>query len=317
MAEAHGRHGMTAGDNDEAGMDGADDAADDRVTVEEVLADETHGSSWLAVRALEALASAARAASESPDGGWTDVAARARRLRAGRPAMTVLRNRVDRAMARADRDPASVAAAAEAVREEAAGADEEAAELSAERIAGRRVLTVSRSETVLTALRRGAPEAVLVTASEPGGEGRGVATALAGESAVDAEVTLLPDAGVAQGFADGAADSVLLGADRVLPDGSVVNKVGSRAAALAASREGQPVLAVTSVDKIDASRARTEDPSAEYDAPDGVERYAPMLDRTPPDLLDAVLTERGALLTDDVATVAEELAGLSGWLDED
>jgi translation initiation factor 2B subunit (eIF-2B alpha/beta/delta family) len=169
---------------------------------------------------------------------------------------------------------------------------------------------------VLAALRRGAPAAVLVAESRPGGEGVAVAGTLAEDDAVDAEVTLAPDSAVAQALADGTADAVLLGADRVLPDGGVVNKVGSRAAAVAAEREDRPVWAVTSVDKVDPAGRYASDPAGEFDAPPGVARFDPHLDLTPADALDAVLTERGALDADAIADVADELAELAGWLED-
>ena len=291
------------------------DRGDEAPTVEEVLRDEIHGSSWLSLRALDALRDAARDAAEN-DGDWGDVASAARRLREGRPEMAVLRNRVDRAMHRADRDPASIARAAEAVREEAAGADDEAAALAAERIGGRRVLVVSRSEPVLAALRRGDPAGVVVAASRPGGEGVAVAGTLAEELDDGIDVALAPDSAVAQALAGGAADAVLLGADRVLPDGSVVNKVGSRAAAVAAAREDRPVWAVTSVDKVDPTGGYEAKPAGELDAPSGVERFDPRLDVTPADAIDAVLTERGALDADAIAAVAEEFAELAAWREE-
>ena len=97
------------------------------------------------------------------------------------------------------------------------------------------------------------PEVVFVAESRPGGEGVAVAESLADE----VPVTLCPDAAVAHLLGRGAVDRVLVGADTVLADGSVVNKVGTRAAALAAARERVPVHAVAARDKVSPAETAT------------------------------------------------------------
>jgi translation initiation factor 2B subunit (eIF-2B alpha/beta/delta family) len=107
----------------------------------------------------------------------------------------------------------------------------------------RDVVTISRSQTVLLALsalgRTRRPTRVSVLESLPGGEGRLFAQDLrrAGLSA-----RVVPDrAGRA---AAAAADLVIIGADAVLSDGSVLHKVGTRSLAMAASNAGVPVVVV-------------------------------------------------------------------------
>ena len=73
----------------------------------------------------------------------------------------------------------------------------------------------------------------------PAREGLGDADPFAGAGL---DVTLCTDAAVAHLLAEESVEVVLVGADAVLPDGSVVNKVGTRAAASAAAREDISVL---------------------------------------------------------------------------
>jgi len=105
------------------------------------------------------------------------------------------------------------------------------------------VVTLSRSQTVLLALsslgRTRRPSRVSVLESFPGGEGRLFAHDLrrAGLSA-----RTVPDRAGLRVAA--AADLVVIGADAVFSDMSVVHKVGTRALARTASAAGVPVVVV-------------------------------------------------------------------------
>ncbi|MDZ7701614.1 MAG: hypothetical protein U5J98_05850 [Halobacteriales archaeon] len=249
----------------------------------------------MAADALWALRDAATEA--GVDGDRHDVEAAAEALLDARPAMAALRNRVNRAMAGAG-SPAAVERAATEGLVRAAKADAGAAELAAGTIDGGRVLTLSRSGTVRRALLAARP-AVEVLASLPGGEGHGVAEALA-----DAGLTVgsHPDAAVYDRCRSGAVDAVLVGADAVTPDGGVVNKVGSRAAALAAGCADVPFYAVCASDKVR--------PAGSIEPP-----HEPLFDLTPPAFVTAVLTERGRLTAEAVRAVAAEHRSLADWRD--
>ncbi|HXV94788.1 MAG TPA: hypothetical protein VD813_15900, partial [Pseudonocardia sp.] len=197
-----------------------------------------------------------------------------------------------------------------------------------ELVAGKRVLTLSRSGAVEAALAaaRPRPPAVVVLESRPGGEGVGVAERLA---AAGLRVILVPDAAVAWAIAEHGIEAVLVGADTVLPPprGAVVNKTGTRPAALAARAAGVPVWAVAACDKVaPAARHGTAprplpppderaDAGALYAAAAAVEVEAPLFEATPADLVTAVITERGPLTPAEVAAVAREMADLEDWLD--
>ncbi|MEF8882464.1 MAG: NUDIX domain-containing protein [Halapricum sp.] len=278
-----------------------------RPTVETIAADDEHGSAWLSIRSLEVL----RDESVLAD-AFGDVTSVAREVLAARPSMAVVENRVNRIMSDAkERTPAAVETAARAGIEEAVVADDEAATVAAEQIAGDRVCTLSRSGTVLAALQRADPEAVLASESRPGGEGIGVAETLA----ADLDVTLTSDAALADQLAKWEADAVLVGADTVLPEGQVVNKVGTRGLALAAAHETVPVYVAAATDKVAADAGVEIEPAPvslyEGNAPLSVAN--PLFDVTPPELIAGFCTEAGILDADAISAVADRHRVNRGW----
>ncbi|WP_435180372.1 initiation factor 2B [Halorussus sp. AFM4] len=289
-------------------------------TVGRVAEDEDHGSAYVSVRALEVLRDRAGSFAVQETGGWDQLADLADALLDARPSMAAVGNRVNRAMADAadeGRTPEAVERAARDGIERAYRADERAAEAAADRIRGDRVLTLSRSGTVLDALPAAA--AAFVAESRPAREGVGVAEALA-ESADGErpEVTLHTDAAAAHVLATADVDAVVVGADAVLPDGRVVNKTGTRGVAIAAAREGVPVHAVAASDKVrtdDAVHLEEGEAGAVYDGEADIDVLNPTFDATPADLIASVVTERGALDADGVSQVAEELQELAAWRD--
>ncbi|PSP92783.1 initiation factor 2B [Halobacteriales archaeon QS_1_68_44] len=266
--------------------------------------DDEHGSAYLSMRALEVLRDAAADAEAS---GGDDLAGLAADLRAARPSMGVVRNRINRVMADAD-SPGAVRERASAACRRALAADSEAAAEAARRI-GDRVLTISRSGTVLGALRQADPETVYVAESRPKREGVGVAEDLADE----VDVLLFVDAAVAHVLATEPVDAVLVGADSVLADGRIVNKVGTQPAALAADAAGVDCYAVCAKDKIvpEVDVALESGPAGEVHGSEGVEVLNPTFEVTPSRLFDGLLTEEGALSTAEVAAVADEHAALA------
>lgn len=289
-------------------------------TVESVRGDALHGSAYVSIRALEVLRD--RAGTLADDGGdreaaWSELASLARELLDARPSMAALENRVNRAMFEADdRTPTGVERSARGGLERAVDADDRAAGRAAAE-AGGRVLTLSRSGTVEEALLAAGPERVVVLESRPDREGVGVAERLAG-AGIDAALTL--DAAAAHVVE--SVDCVLVGADTVLADGSVVNKVGTRTAAVAAARAGVPTYAVAAADKIapetaggpTLERVRTEEI---YDGDDPVAVDCPLFDRTPADLVSGVITEVGVLDREEVAERAAEHDRWARWSDRD
>ena len=319
-------------------------------SVETLREDREHGSAYLSVRACEVLrdravelasdretgggddaanrddaAAGAEAPSEgnpdANDDAWATLADLARDLREARPSMVVVENRVNRVMTDASdtgTDPHAVAerasdVIADALRADSAAADHAAAELDG----ASHVLTLSRSGTVRETLAELDPDRVSVAESRPGGEGVGVAETLAD----DRDVTLLPDSAVAHALSgryaeegDGV-DAVLVGADTVLPDGRVVNKVGTRAALLLAAREGVPAVVVAARDKVspnDETDLEPQDGEAVYDGDAPLDVLAPTFDVTPA-CAATLVTEDGGLDADGIAAVAREARERARW----
>jgi len=285
------------------------------------LDDRDHGSAWLSLRALAVLRDEAalagagrhddRERAERDGDDWDALAALARRLRSRRPSMVAVSNRVNRAMADAGRSPSGVEQAARGGIERAASADRRAAATAAERLPAR-VATLSRSGTVLRAIERAEPEGVLVAASRPGGEGVAAAERLADAT----DVTLTTDAALGHALATTDVDALVVGADRVLPDGRVVNKVGTRGAALAARATGMDVFVVTATAKVapdDGYDLEPRDPTEVYDGDAALAVENPTFDVTPADAVSAVLTEDGALSADGISDVAAAHAERADW----
>jgi len=281
-----------------------------RPTPASVAGDTEHGSAYVSVRALEVLRDEAALAAE-PGGEPSELAGVAEALLAARPSMTALATRVNRAMSDSE-GPAAVERAAGDGIAAALAADAAASEEAAALLEGETVLTLSRSGTVERALS-GPPERVVVAESRPAREGVGTAERLA-EGGTD--VTLVTDAAVATVLAGGEVDSLVVGADTVLRDGSVVNKTGTRGAALAAAREGVRLLVATAADKISPAAEpdlETGPPEAVYDGPAPLAVENPTFDVTPADLVDGVVTEQGLLDAGAVAAVADRHAALADW----
>jgi translation initiation factor 2B subunit (eIF-2B alpha/beta/delta family) len=145
---------------------------------------------------------------------------------------------------------------------------------------GSRILTISRSSTVLSSLLalppRRRPREVMALESLPGGEGRTLARELR-RGGIPSRV--VPDRRAAVEV--GTADLVLAGADEIAPDGSVVHKVGTRSLALAARRAGVPFVVLAGGSKRSRRRSRAPLPR--------------LYDRTPARLVSEYWTDRGAL----------------------
>ncbi|MFC4497726.1 S-methyl-5-thioribose-1-phosphate isomerase [Streptomyces ovatisporus] len=142
--------------------------------------------------------------------------------------------------------------------------------------------------------------------------------------------SVLADSAAGSLFAAGEVDAVLIGADRIAADGSVANKVGSYPLAVLARHHGVPFVVVAPVTTVDAATERGADivveqrPAEEVTqisfpyrsasgtageegvqlAPKGAEAYNPAFDVTPPDLVTAVVTERGVVSPVTRETVA-------------
>lgn len=275
-------------------------------TAETVAGDGTHGSAWISVRALEALRDRAAVADAAEA-----IVPVARDLRDARPSMAAVANRINRVLATAERTPDAIRKRASEAAEAALDADAEAAARAAKQC-GDAVATLSRSGTAIAALREAAPS-VVIGESRPACEGTDVAATLASDGL---DVTLTTDAALGSELADRDVDCVLVGADAVLADGSVVNKVGTRSLALAAAHGEVPVYVVAAADKVrtdEAVHGETGDEDDIYDGDAPVTVANPVFDRTPADVVTGVITERGVLDAAGVRGVAAEHRKNAEW----
>jgi ribose 1,5-bisphosphate isomerase len=323
-------------------IDEGDPAAALEQAAQRLRADHEHGASWLAREAARALGAAAGDLLDRDRRTPGDLSAAVARLRAGaralahaRPSMAALATTTARTWAAGwpAGSPAAEASDAEATRRALERIRAEAGRMVAawDRAAGAiaeqarpllrgTLFTHSRSGTVeqvllsLAGQQRGEVRGVIVTESRPGGEGLATARALA---AAGVRVTLVADAAVGLMVAD--AECVVLGADSVRPDGSLVNKVGSYPLALAAWAGHIPVYVLCETLKIapEGWPLTLEEMNPAELLPEpvaGITARNVYFDRTPPDCITAILTEQGLMRPVDLhplaAAAARELAAL-------
>jgi translation initiation factor 2B subunit (eIF-2B alpha/beta/delta family) len=246
----------------------------------ELREESHHGASWMARHALEALVEAVR--------NGEDPVEAARILASARISLGAIAGALGRVLTAGT--PAQVVAEAEALIGSRCRAAKAIAIMLAPDISGT-VMTHSASGTVHEALLHTPPEQVFCTVSEPGGEGRRLAAALKSEGI---EVELISDA---EG-PDAARESnlVLLGADTVFRDGSLVNKIGTGALVKAAKEAGVPVIAACEIFKL--APVDPEPPSEST------------FELIPATMIDRVVTEEGAAETEDVAALIDRTPGL-------
>ena len=122
------------------------------------------------------------------------------------------------------------------------------------------------------------------------------------------DVTLITDNMVGYVMSKGMVDKVVVGADRITLDGYVANKIGTYMIAMAANRHGVPFYVAAPTSTFDPSLRgpgipiEERDPSEVYTilgrlriAPEGVKAYNPAFDVTPPELVTAIITEKGVV----------------------
>lgn len=269
--------------------------------------DRTRGASELARWCVQKLGEqAAEAGATSTRGLYAELIGLAEQLGRARPSMRAIRSLADRWIAglpdpdtmELERYRREASTHAERLIRSSELATSQAAEQAADLIGpGRTVITHSLSSTVLACLTLlGRDVRVIVTASDPPGEGRVLAKRL---SEAGIEVDFISDQQMALFVS--RADVALVGADAVASDGSVVNKAGTRLLALAARDEGVPFYVCFESLK----RGPFAPTDVEIEIHDSDELGLPPLhhvtahnvyfDVTTPELIDAWISEDGVL----------------------
>jgi translation initiation factor 2B subunit (eIF-2B alpha/beta/delta family) len=176
---------------------------------------------------------------------------------------------------------------------------------------GAAVLTHSYSETCLKALVScvGKKITVFATESRPLFEGRKMA---AGLKKGGVEVTLITDAEAGHFVRE--CQMVLVGADSVLSDGSVVNKMGTYLIALAAKDSDIPFRVACDSWKfrLEGGVPEPEEKSPQElgSGPSGTALRNVYFDVTPGRLVTSIITEQGARSTADITASASRWRGV-------
>ncbi len=131
-------------------------------------------------------------------------------------------------------------------------------------------------------------------------------------------VTLLADAAAASRMAWGDIAWVVVGADRIAANGDVANKIGTYGLALAARHHGVRFMVAAPTSTLDLELASGAQIPIECRdgaellgcggrtlAAPGAGAWNPVFDVTPAELVDAIVTEKGVVLSPDAKKLAE------------
>ena len=216
--------------------------------VDELARDRVHGASILGRRSIGIMAEVARVSStETINELFSNLLAVGLALRKAQPSMAIVRNLTGRFLydiesvrqtpTSLDKFKETVAYLARKTQADAEAAAEDASRNSTALLPKEgRMLTHSYSSTVRRALELGVKSkhdlTVYVTESSPGLEGKQLAKDLID---VGVPIRLIADSAVSSVISD--VDMVIVGADTVLANGSVINKIGTRRIAKIAEEE--------------------------------------------------------------------------------
>jgi translation initiation factor eIF-2B subunit delta len=259
-----------------------------------IAEDRTSGASKLARLAVEVMGLAVIEAKGHPDPNQLGEVAR--RLSDAQPAMAIVHN-VAHLVARLIAEGHDVKSVLLEVRTELDQARDRIARTFLKVVPPHAtILTLSYSDNVLEAIKmahgRGHVNRAYVMESGPQFEGRTLASALS-----DAGVpsTAIPDAQGAPHLA--RASCALVGADSVLRDGAVVNKVGTHALAAVAADRKKPFFVACETLKFDARYDGATWPGTRIPA------MSSTFEVTPSELITTVVTERGTYTPETIRTM--------------
>jgi translation initiation factor 2B subunit (eIF-2B alpha/beta/delta family) len=268
--------------------------------LQELRTDRRHGASFLARRAVEALVEVAEAPAATPEELLERVTSAARLLATARPGIAAVAGAVGRLLAAAHAEkhlaPAElrrlIELEAQALIDGRRRAAASIAVQLSDRLKGALVVTHSASATVREAVLHTPPERLVCTVSHPIEEGRAFADEL---RAAGLTVELVADADAPAKLAE--ASLLLVGADTVFRDGALCNKIGTRTLAEAAANQRVPMIIACELIKLA--------PIDSEQAPPLPAEARELFDLTPPELIDAVVTEDGTYSTAEVRALVD------------
>ncbi|WP_435155103.1 ribose 1,5-bisphosphate isomerase [Haladaptatus sp. DFWS20] len=297
------------------------DAADD-------IADmEIRGAATIADAAAAALGEQAVASTaETPAAFQAEMRTAARELHETRPTAVSLPNALRYVLRGMEGDTvselrASVVASVDEFRRELDQAQDNLGQIGANRLRdGDTIMTHCHSTDALSCVRHalddGKELSAIVKETRPRKQGHITARQLR-EWGVP--VTLIVD-NAARRYLDDT-DHVLVGADAIAADGSVINKIGTSGLAVNARERGVPIMVAAQTLKLhpgtmtghtveiemrDEEEILPDDKRAEIG---DVTVENPAFDVTPPRYVDAIVTERGQFPPESIVTLMRELFG--------
>ncbi|RLE59755.1 MAG: ribose 1,5-bisphosphate isomerase [Thermoprotei archaeon] len=215
----------------------------------------------------------------------------------------------------------SVKREAEALKQELREAVEAVAIIGSRRInPGETILTISYSGTVYRLFKeawdRGVKFKVYVVESRPGSEGFYTAKKL---RELGIPVTIFVDSAVRYFMKD--VDKVITGAEAIAANGAVINKVGTSMIALAAHEARVRVFIASSTHKFSPETIFGELVELTIKRPSekfigeaikelgDVKSILPIFDVTPPEYIDAIITEKGLVAPEAVIFLLRDIYG--------
>ena len=298
-----------------------------RQTAEAIGRMEIRGAATIADAAARALRDQAEAsAAETPDALRAELRAAARVLHDTRPTAVSLPNALRYVLLNADGTTvedvrSAVATSVAEFRDRLENAQSDLGRVGANRLRdGDTVMTHCHSTDVLAcveaAVEQGKELSAIVKETRPRMQGHITAREL-DEMGVD--VTLIVDSAARRYLND--VNHVLVGADSIAADGSVINKIGTSGLAVNARDRGTPIVCAAQTIKLhpdtltghtvdiemrDESEVIDDETAADIGDPTVLN---PAFDVTPPRYVDAIVTERGQYPPESIVTLMRELFG--------
>jgi len=281
----------------------------------EIAEEKSDGATSLALRGLDALEMLSADLPDDREEALVRIRALARRIDEIRPSMAAIGSQAILAVQRAAGSMAEGVSPAAALsrsvrieREMLGQASATIAGLVADELgAGGVIATCSWSVTAMRVLLAVRPSKILIGEGHRLGDGLRSAKWLAARGL---DVTVVPD-GALPDVVRGAR-AVLVGADQVLSDGSLINRCSTFSLALAARHFGVPFYVACQRIKLSGNRASEIELARPLfgDLPAGVTAFSPMFDLTPGSFVDAYFTESGRLTAPEAGDVGAAIAGL-------
>lgn len=171
-------------------------------------------------------------------------------------------------------------------------------------------ITISYSSTVKETIQSLHKPRIIISESRPLLEGKKLARELADDNI---DTTLIIDAAIGSFIEE--VEVAITGADSILSDGSVVNKVGTKLLALAAKDMGRPFYAICGSIKFDIREKITgriclkEGSTSDIANIQNVNIRNPVFEITPPHLITGIITDIGVLQPSEVSEYFKDMRG--------